>query len=75
VWVERPTKTEMAKVMHELYGQLRRALGREDGQGATEYGLVLALVLLSLGSTVAILATSITTFVNGVAGAVEALLP
>jgi len=66
---------EMPSVMYERWRQLRDAPGREDGQGATEYGLVIALVLLSLASTVVILATSIAAFLDGVAGAVEALLP
>jgi Flp pilus assembly pilin Flp len=65
---------EMPEVMHELH-EIRRALDSEDGQGATEYGLVIALVLLSLASTVVILATSISTFLNGVGGLVDALLP
>jgi len=65
----------MPCVMYERWKQLRHALSRENGQGSTEYGLVIALVLLSLASTVVILATSITAFVDGVAAAVEALLP
>jgi Flp pilus assembly pilin Flp len=75
VWVAVPAEAEMTEVMHELYEQLRHALGREDGQGATEYGLVIALVLLSVASTVVILATSITNFLNGVGGLVDALIP
>jgi Flp pilus assembly pilin Flp len=61
--------------MDELNKQFGRALGREDGQGATEYGLVIALVLLTLASTVVVLATSITNFLNGVSGLVDALIP
>ncbi|HSC50618.1 MAG TPA: hypothetical protein VLD16_10180 [Gaiellaceae bacterium] len=54
---------------------LGHALGREDGQGATEYGLVIGIVLLSLAVTVVALATSITAFLNAVAAVVDALLP
>jgi Flp pilus assembly pilin Flp len=38
--------------MHEFCEQLSAALRREDGQGATEYGLVIAVILLSLALTV-----------------------
>jgi Flp pilus assembly pilin Flp len=75
VWVPFTAEAEMPEVMHELHEQIRHALGREDGQGATEYGLVIAAVLLSLALTVAMLATSITNFLNDVAGAVDGLLP
>lgn len=75
MWVAFTAEAEMPEVMRELDEQIRPALGREDGQGATEYGLVIAAVLLSLALTVAMLATSITNFLNDVAGAVDALLP
>lgn len=65
----------MPEAMGELHEQIRHALGREDGQAATEYGLVIAAVLLSLALTVAMLATSITTFLNDVAGLLDALVP
>lgn len=55
--------------------QLRAALRREDGQGATEYGLVLALVLLSLAATVVVLAGSIVAFLEAIAALVDTLLP
>lgn len=61
--------------MHDLYEQLSAALGREDGQAATEYGLVIGVILLSLALTVVILANSITAFLDGVAGVVELLVP
>jgi len=61
--------------MHGRYEQLRQALGREDGQGATEYGLVIALVVVSLAGTVGILATSVTSFLSDVAALVDAVLP
>ena len=75
MWVALTAEAEMPEAMRELLEQNRHALGREDGQGATEYGLVIAAVLLSLALTVAMLATSITTFLNDVAGLLDALVP
>ncbi len=75
MWGSSLTAAEMPYVMDALTTQLRRALLREDGQGATEYGLVIGIVLLTLAVTVVALATSITTFLNAVAGVVDALLP
>lgn len=75
MWVAVSAEAEMPEVMRELHEQIRHALGREDGQGATEYGLVIALVVLSLASTLVILATSITNFLNDVAGLLDALIP
>jgi Flp pilus assembly pilin Flp len=50
-------------------------LKREDGQGATEYGLVIAFVVLSIAVTVGVLGTSITNFLGRVAGKLNALVP
>lgn len=75
MWDAARTPTGMSWVMHDRYEQLSAALGREDGQGATEYGLVIAIVLLSLASTVVLLAGSVTTFLDGVGGLVELLVP
>jgi len=43
-------------------------LKREDGQGATEYGLLIAFVVLSIAVTVGVLGTAITDFLGRVAG-------
>ncbi|HSB39474.1 MAG TPA: hypothetical protein VLD13_10340 [Gaiellaceae bacterium] len=61
--------------MDGLDDQRSAPLGREDGQGATEYGIVIAVVLLSLTLTIGVLAASITTFLNSIAGLVDLLLP
>jgi Flp pilus assembly pilin Flp len=58
----------------EVASDMRKLYELEDGQGATEYGLVIALILLSLALTVGILATSITGFIDGVAALIDLLL-
>ena len=72
--------------MNKLYERATLALGRvltisrddlkrEDGQGATEYGLVIAFVVLSIAVTVGLLGTAITGFLGRVAGKLDALVP
>lgn len=50
-----------------------RELKREDGQGVTEYGLVLAFVAVALGAVLIVLHTAITTFIGKVGTALNAL--
>jgi Flp pilus assembly pilin Flp len=50
-------------------------LKREEGQGATEYGLVIAFVVLTIAVTVGLLGTSITNFLGRVGGKLDALVP
>ena len=50
-------------------------LKREDGQGATEYGLLIAFVVLSIAITVGVLGTAITGFLGRVGGKLDALVP
>ena len=72
--------------MHKLYERASLALGRvltisredlrrEDGQGATEYGLVIAFVVVSIAVTVGVLGTAITNFLSRVAGKLDAIVP
>lgn len=64
--------------MHKLYEHISRAfrsIKREEGQGATEYGLVIAFLVVALAVTVGALGTSIGNFLTGVGGALEALIP
>ena len=72
--------------MHKLYERATLALGRvltvsredlrrEDGQGATEYGLVIAFVVVSIAVTVGVLGTAITNFLSRVAGKLDAIVP
>ena len=71
--------------MHKLYERATLTLGRvltisredlrrEDGQGATEYGLVLAFVVVTLGIAIGGLGTSITGFLGKVAGKIDGLI-
>ena len=48
-------------------------LKREDGQGVTEYGLVLAFVAVALLAILTVLRGGISTFINAVNGAISEL--
>lgn len=48
-------------------------LKREEGQGVTEYGLVLAFVAIALAAVLAVLHTKITAFINIVGDDLAAL--
>jgi Flp pilus assembly pilin Flp len=72
--------------MHKLYERANLAFGRvltisredlrrEDGQGATEYGLVIAFVVVSIALTIGVLGTAITDFLGRVAGKLNAIVP
>jgi Flp pilus assembly pilin Flp len=72
--------------MHKMYEELSVALGRamtlswsdlkrQEGQGATEYGLLIAFVVLSIALTVGVLGTAITNFLGRVAGKLDGLVP
>jgi Flp pilus assembly pilin Flp len=72
--------------MHKLYEQVQLAIGRvltlsredlkrQDGQGATEYGLVIAFVVVAIALTIGLLGTAITDFLGRVAGKLDALVP
>ncbi len=49
-------------------------LKREDGQGATEYAMVIAFVVVGLTVTLGLLGGSIQTFLGAVGDAVENLI-
>lgn len=72
--------------MHKLYEHVSLAvarvltisrddLKREEGQGATEYGLVIAFLVIALAATVGLLGQSIQNFLGGVGTALENLAP
>jgi Flp pilus assembly pilin Flp len=64
--------------MHKLYEHVSRALRsikREEGQGATEYGLVIAFLVIALAATVGLLGQSIQDFLGAVGTALEGLAP
>jgi Flp pilus assembly pilin Flp len=68
--------------MHKLHERVNTLIGRvlmlsredlkrQDGQGATEYGLVIAFVVVGLAITIGVLGTSIKDFLAGVAGKLD----
>lgn len=72
--------------MRKVYEHVSLALGRvltlsrddlkrEDGQGATEYGLVIAFVVLSIALTIGLMGAAITDFLGRVAGKLDGLVP
>ena len=72
--------------MEKLHGFVQTTLGRtltlrwddlksEDGQGATEYGLVIAFIVLTLGIALGGLSAGITDFLGRVAGKLALLAP
>ena len=50
-------------------------LKREDGQGATEYAMVIGFVIVGLTITLGLLGTSIENFLDRVAKKVDGLVP
>jgi Flp pilus assembly pilin Flp len=50
-------------------------LKREEGQGATEYAMVVGFVIVGLTITLGLLGTSIQNFLGRVAGAIDGLVP
>jgi Flp pilus assembly pilin Flp len=63
--------------MHKLYEHVLLALyrmKREEGQGATEYGLVIAFLVLVIAASVGALGDSISAFLTDVGAQLEALI-
>jgi Flp pilus assembly pilin Flp len=50
-------------------------LKREEGQGATEYAMVVGFVIVGLALTLGLLGTSIENFLGRVATAIDGLVP
>jgi Flp pilus assembly pilin Flp len=72
--------------MHTVYEKATLVLGRvltlsfedlkrQEGQGATEYGLVIAFVVLSIAVTIGLMGTAIVGFLGRVAAKLDALVP
>ena len=72
--------------MQKMYEEFSVALGRvltlswsdlkrQEGQGATEYGLLIAFVVLSIALTVGLLGTAITNFLDRVGKKLDGLVP
>lgn len=58
-----------------MLGQLFTAVKREEGQGATEYAIVLAFLIVGLGVTLGVLGAGITNFLTDVKVELEGLIP
>lgn len=54
--------------------RLANALRREDGQGATEYAMVIAFVIVGLTVTLGALGVGINEFLDDVKGKLEGLI-
>ena len=57
-----------------MLGRLVGTLRREDGQGATEYAMVIGFVIVGLTLTLGLLGTSIENFLSRVAGKIDGML-
>jgi Flp pilus assembly pilin Flp len=64
----------MQLVLGRLMTVSRDDLRREDGQGATEYAMVIAFVVVGLAITLGLLGTSIKGFLGKVGGEIDKLL-
>ena len=56
-------------------GQVFLALKREDGQGATEYAMVLGFVVVGLTITLGVLGIAIDDFLGRVADKIDLMIP
>lgn len=65
----------MSLMLGRLITISRDDLKREDGQGATEYAMVVAFVIVGLTVTLGLLGTSIQGFLGEVAGLIDDLIP
>ena len=54
--------------------ELQTGLTREEGQGATEYAMIIVFLLILLGAGLGVLGGSINNFLGEVGAAVEALI-
>ena len=55
-------------------GRIAETLRREEGQGATEYAMVVAFVVVGLTATLGLLGGSIKTFLGEVGAKIDALI-
>ena len=64
----------MFERMSLMLARMSGALRREDGQGATEYAMVIAFVIVGLTVTLGALGVGITEFLDDVKGKLEGLI-
>jgi Flp pilus assembly pilin Flp len=65
----------MSLILGRLITVSREDLKREDGQGATEYAMVVGFVIVGLTITLGLLGTSIENFLDRVADKIDLLVP
>jgi Flp pilus assembly pilin Flp len=65
----------MFERMSLKFGELLLALKREDGQGATEYAMVIGFVVVGLTITLGVLGLAIDDFLGRVADKIDAMVP
>jgi Flp pilus assembly pilin Flp len=65
----------MSLILGRLITISREDLKREDGQGATEYAMVVGFVIVGLTITLGLLGTSIENFLDRVADKIDLLVP
>jgi Flp pilus assembly pilin Flp len=65
----------MSLILGRLITISRDDLKREDGQGATEYAMVVGFVIVGLTITLGLLGTSIENFLDRVADKIDLLVP
>jgi len=65
----------MFERMSLKFGELLLALKREDGQGATEYAMVIGFVVVGLTITLGVLGLAIDDFLGRVADKIDGMVP
>jgi Flp pilus assembly pilin Flp len=65
----------MSERISLMLGRLFSGLEREEGQGATEYAMVIGFVIVGLTISLGLLGTGIENFLGRVAGALDGLVP
>ena len=65
----------MSERISLMLGRLYTAIQREEGQGATEYAMVIGFVIVGLTITLGVLGVAIEDFLGRVADDLDGLLP
>jgi Flp pilus assembly pilin Flp len=65
----------MSERISLMLGRLYTAIQREEGQGATEYAMVIGFVIVGLTITLGVLGIAIDDFLERVALKVDGLVP
>ncbi len=65
----------MSERISLMVGRLFAELKREEGQGATEYAMVIGFLVVGLTIGLGVLGVGIDNFLGRVAGAMDALVP